>query len=190
MIQCNILNRLLKQVWTESSVPILSVCHFYITPGRATKTLAVMHQRLCGQAVSITGEWPSGWHSGSDWRDSEGEQWVSKTLHSSPLSCGLWSKTGRWAKETDAKWLFPWCIIIPWKQKKTHHWIIVPSADGLKNVSKHDSEKIKLHTFTPQLHDQSNIWIHLCHQDYENTQIEVWEIWIKKKYIYIYNKIK
>lgn len=93
-------------------------CHFYITPGRATKTLAVMHQRLCGQAVSITGEWPSGWHSGSDWRDSEGEQWVSKTLHSSPLSCGLWSKTGRWAKETDAKWLFPWCIIIPWKQKK------------------------------------------------------------------------
>lgn len=119
MIQCNILNRLLKQVWTESSVPILSVCHFYITPGRATKTLAVMHQRLCGQAVSITGEWPSGWHSGSDWRHSEGELWVSKTLHSSPLSCGLWSKTGRWAKETDAKWLFPWCIIIPWKQKKT-----------------------------------------------------------------------
>lgn len=78
VIQYCILECLLKQVWTESKDPIPSACHYYITPGRATKTLAVMHQRLCGQAGSIIGEWPSGWHSGSDWQHSEGELWVSK----------------------------------------------------------------------------------------------------------------
>lgn len=71
-IQCCILECLLKLN------PILSACRFYVSSGRATKSLAVMHQRRCGQAGSITGEWPSGWHSGSVWQHSEGELWVSK----------------------------------------------------------------------------------------------------------------
>lgn len=76
----------------------------YITPGRATKSPAVMHQRLSGQAESITGEWPAGWHSGSDWQFSEGEMWVSTTLHSSALKSGIWSKSWRWGQTKKLMW--------------------------------------------------------------------------------------
>lgn len=111
VIQCCILECLLKQVWTGSRDPILSVCHFYITSGKATKTLAVRPDRSQGNdrqgdtAVLTAWQLSEGDCESANPPFMPPEQWEWDMIKDRKVGWRDCCKVTAWG-------FFPWCIII------------------------------------------------------------------------------
>ncbi len=128
------------------SVPILSDCHFYITTGRATKTFLIKSKCIRGKSnASETVRSGRIDHRGmnvsltqrSDWRLSEGSCESAKHSIHHPWAVAFDQRQESGLKRLMQIHSFP--DVQSYTESRKKHWITVPSADGLKNVSKHDS---------------------------------------------------